>query len=146
MRFDLYTLTFETPHVTFYLWSPWRAAHLEHRLFDAIRNLTGSKVEEGADELRIQLSDPKACRLAVQAVARVLKGWQEEAERGSERRTWRWLLEADTDHDGYDHTGEPTSMWGFLRVSLERGGPGEPDKGEDIDLQGFGLQIPGTKE
>jgi hypothetical protein len=146
MRFDLYTLTFETPHVTFYLWSPWRAAHLEHRLFDAIRNLPGSKVEEGADELRIQLGDPKACRLAVQAVARVLKGWQEEAERGSERRTWRWLLEADTDHDGYDHTGEPTSMWGFLRVSLERGGPGEPDKGEDIDLQGFGLQIPGTKE
>ena len=85
MRFDLYTLTFETPHVTFYLWSPWRAAHLEHRLFDAIRNLAGSKVEEGPDELRIQLSDPKACRSAVQAVARVLKGWQEEAERGSER-------------------------------------------------------------
>jgi len=28
----------------------------------------------------------------------------------------------------------------------ESGGPGEPDKGEDIDLQGFGLQIPGTKE
>jgi hypothetical protein len=26
-------------------------------------------------------------------------------------------------------------------VSLERGGPGEADKGEDVDLQGFGLRI-----
>jgi hypothetical protein len=146
MRFNLYGLTFETPHVTFYLWSPWRSAHLEHRLFDAVRQLPHAKVEEGPDELRIQIADPKTSRAAVQAVARVLKGWQEEAERGSERRTWRWLLEADTDHDGYDHTGESASMWGFLRVSLERGGPGEPDKGEDIDLQGFGLQIAGTKE
>jgi hypothetical protein len=146
MRFDLYGLTFETPHVTFYLWSPWRAAHLEHRLFDAIRHLPNTKVEDGPDELRIQITDPKTSRAAVQAVARVLKGWQEEAERGSERRTWRWLLEADTDDNGYDHTGEATSMWGFLRVSLERGGPGEPDKGEDIDLQGFGLQIAGAKE
>jgi len=146
MRFDLYGLTFETPHVTFYLWSPWRAAHLEHRLFDAIRNLPNAKVEDGPDELRIQVTDPKTNRAALQAVARVLKGWQEEAERGSERRTGRWLLEADTDDNGYDHTGETTSMWGFLRVSLERGGPGEPDKGEDIDLQGFGLQIAGQKE
>ena len=146
MRFELYSLAFETPHVTYYLWSPWRAAHLEHRLFDAIRNLPGTKVEDGPDELRIQITDPKTSRTAVQAVARVLKGWQEEAERGTERRTWRWLLEADTDTDGYDHTGEPTAMWGFLRVSLERGGPGEPDKGEDIDLQGFGIQIAGVKE
>ncbi len=123
-----------------------RAAHLEHRLFDAIRHLPNVQVEEGPDELRIQITDPKTSRAAVQAVARVLKGWQEEAERGSERRTWRWLLEADTDHNGYDHTGERTSMWGFLRVSLERGGPGEPDKGEDIDLQGFGVQIAGETE
>ena len=34
----------------------------------------------------------------------MLKGWQEEAETGSEKRTWRWLLEGDTDADGYDHT------------------------------------------
>jgi hypothetical protein len=146
MRFDLYGLTFETPHVTFYLWSPWRSAHLEHRLFDAVRQLPNTKLEEGPDELRVRITDPKASRAAIQAVARVLKGWQEEAERGSERRTWRWLLEADSDPDGYDHTGESASMWGFLRVSLERGGPGDPDKGEDIDLQGFGLQIAGTRD
>ena len=77
----------------------------------------------------------------MQAVSRVLKGWQEEAELGGERRSWRWLLEADTDADGYDHTGEQTSLWGFLRVSVDRGGPGEPDKGEDIDLEGFGMRI-----
>src|SRR5689334_13917634 len=143
MRFDFYGLVFETPRVTFYLWSPWRAAALEHRLFEAVRTLPRIAIEEGADELRLYVSDPKTCRSALQAVARVLKGWQEEADPGSERRSWRWLLEADTDADGYDHTGEPVSLWGFLRVSLERGGPGEPDKGEDVDLEGFGLQIHG---
>ncbi len=141
MRFDFYGLAFETPRVTFYLWSPWRSSALEHRLFEAVRGLPRTQAEEGPDEVRVHLEDPKACRSALQAVARVLKGWQEEADPGSERRSWRWLLEADTDPDGYDHTGEPTSLWGFLRVSLERGGVGEQEKGEDIDLDGFGLQI-----
>ncbi len=143
MRVEFYGLLFETPRVTFYLWSPWRAAALEHRLFDAIRTLPRVVAEAGPDELRLHVGDPKTCRAALQAVARVLKGWQEEADPGSERRSWRWLLEGDTDADGYDHTGEPVSLWGFLRVSLERGGPGEPDKGEDIDLEGFGLQVQG---
>ncbi len=141
MRIDFYNLLFETPHVTFHLWSPWRAAELEHRLFQAIRSLPRTGSEVGPDEWRVHVEDPKTCRAALQAVARVLKGWQEEADPGSERRTWRWLLEADTDADGYDHNGEPLSLWGFLRISLERGGPGDPDKGEDVDLQGFGLRI-----
>jgi hypothetical protein len=143
MRVDLYGVVFETPRVTFYLWSPWRSAALEHRLFEAVRTLPRVVREEGPDELRLHINDPKTCRLALQAIARVLKGWQEEADPGSERRSWRWLLEADTDADGYDHTGEPVSLWGFLRVSLERGGLGEPEKGEDVDLEGFGLQIQG---
>src|SRR5713226_8289409 len=141
MRIDFYNLVFETPHVTFHLWSPWRAAELEHRLFQAIRALPRTENDVGPDEWRIHVADPKTCRGALQAVARVLKGWQEEADPGSERRTWRWLLEADTDADGYDHTGEPVSLWAFLRLGLERGGPGDPEKGEDIDLQGFGLRI-----
>ena len=141
MRVDFYGLVLETPRVTFYLWSPWRAAVLEHRLFESIRTLPRVLFEEGLDELRLHLNDPKTCRMAIQAVARVLKGWQEEADPGSERRSWRWLLEGDTDADGYDHTGEPVSLWGFLRVSLERGGPGEPNKGEDVDLEGFGCQV-----
>jgi hypothetical protein len=143
MRVDFYGLVLETPRVTVYLWSPWRAAALEHRLFEAIRALPKVALEESPDELRLQLDDPRTCKAALQAVARVLKGWQEEADTGSERRAWRWLLEGDTDVDGYDHTGEPVSLWGFLRLSLERGGPGEPDKGEDIDLEGFGVQVQG---
>lgn len=71
----------------------------------------------------------------------MLKGWQEEADPGTEKRSWHWLIEGDTNADGYDHTGEPFTLWGFLRISLDRGSPGEPDKGEDIDLQGFGLRI-----
>jgi hypothetical protein len=144
MRFEFYGLAFDTPRVTCYLWSPWRAAAIEHRLFEAIRTLPSARVEEGSDELRIALTDAKATRAALQAAERVLKGWQEEADPGSERRSWRWLLEADTDAHGYDHTGEPTALWGFLRLSLDRGGPGEPDKGEDIELEGFGLQIEGS--
>jgi hypothetical protein len=141
MRIEFCGLVFDTPSVTFHLWSPWRAAELEHRLFHAVRSLPRTEAEAGPDEWRIQIKDPKTWRTAVQAVARVLKGWQEEADPGSERRIWRWLLEGDSDADSYDHTGEPTTLWGFLRISLERGGPGDPDKGEDIDLQGFGVRI-----
>jgi hypothetical protein len=145
VRIDFYGLAFETPHITFHLWSPWRAAEIEHRLFQAVRALPRTQAESGPEEWRVHLSDPKTWRAALQAVARVLKGWQEEADPGSERRTWRWLLEGDTDADGYDHTGEPLSLWGFLRMGLERGGPGDPEKGEDIDLQGFGLRIWGER-
>jgi hypothetical protein len=145
MRVDFFGLTFETPQVTFHLWSPWRAAAIEHRLFDAVRKVARAEPEQHADELRIAVTDPKAWRAALQAVARVLKGWQEEADPGGERRSWRWLLEGDTNADGYDHTGEPFSVWGFLRISLDRGGAlGEPEKGEDIDLEGFSLRIWGA--
>ncbi len=142
MRFDFYGLAFETPHVVFHLWSPWRASHLEHRLFDALRLLPRADLEEGTDERQLAVSDPRSCRAALQALARVLKGWQEEAETGTEHRTWRWLMEGDTDEDGYDHNGEPSSLWCFLRLSLERGVPGEMEKAEDIDLDSFGLEIP----
>jgi hypothetical protein len=143
MRVAFYGLAFDTPRVTFYLWSPWRSTAIEHKLFDAIRNLPGARVEEGPDELRIHLTEPKPVRAAIQAVERVLKGWQEDADPGSEKRSWRWLLEADTDAHGYDHAGEPTALWGFLRLALDRGGLGEPEKGEDVELEGFGLQIAG---
>jgi hypothetical protein len=145
MRVDFYGLAFETPRVTISLWSPWRATALEHRLFDVVQKLPGVEVEQQADERRVQITNPKTWRLALQALARVLKGWQEEADPGGERRIWRWLLEADTDADGYDHNGEEVGLWGFLRVSIERGGPGERDKGEDLDLEDFGLRIAADK-
>jgi hypothetical protein len=141
MRVDLYGLAFEAPRVTFYLWSPWRASALEHRLFEAVKNVPRVEGEKGPDEWRLNVSDPKAWRSAVQAVARVLKGWQEEADPGSERRGWRWLIEGDADAHGYDSAGEAASVWLLVRVSLDRGGPGEPEKGEDIDLEGFGARV-----
>jgi hypothetical protein len=142
MRIDFHGLAFETPRVTFYLWSPWRASALEHRLFEAIRQLPQAETEEGPDEVRVHLTDPKQWKAALHATARVLKGWQEEIGLGSgEKRSWRWMLEGDADVDGYDHAGEPTTLWGFLRVALDRGGPGEEEKGEDIDLYGFGWRV-----
>lgn len=141
MRFEFYGLSFETPRLTFYLWSPWRATALEHRLFEAIRALARVEAETAADEFRLEITDSKTSQAALKAVARVLMGWQEDADPGSERRSWRWLLEGDTDSHGYDHTGEPFALWGFLRVSLERGGPGEIEKAEDIDLEGFGFMV-----
>jgi hypothetical protein len=145
MHFDFYGLTFETPRVTFFLWSPWRATALEHRVFEAVRALPRVEVEQAPDEVRVHITDPKTCRQALQAVARVLMGWQEDADPGTERRSWRWLMEGDSDHNGYDHTGELISLWGFLRLSIDRGGPGEPEKGEDIDLEGFGFQVQAAK-
>ena len=146
MRIEFYGLMFETPQVSFHLWSPWRATALEHRLFEVVRSVAHSEVEMAPDEWRLEVGDPKTWKSALNGLARVLKGWQEEADPGSERRTWRWLLEGDTDEAGYDHNGEPTSLWCFLRVGLERGGPGEPEKGEDVDLDGFGLEVTGESE
>ena len=73
---------------------------------------------------------------------RVLKGWQEEAsDAGTDRRSWRWMVEADSDAHGYDHAGEKACIWAFLRLSLDRGNPSEPERGEDIDLNGFGFRV-----
>ncbi len=144
MRLDFYGLSFHTPSLTFYLFSPWRASALEHRAFDAVKNLPDVRFEKQADEWRVLLTDSKTARAAFTAVERVLKGWQEDAEPGSERRAWRWVLEADTDTNGYDHLGERASLWGFLRVGIERGGPSDTDeRAEEVDLDWFGFQIHG---
>ena len=141
MQLEFYGLAFETPQVTFHLWSPWRAAALEHRLFEAVRGLPKAESEKDADEWRVLITDPKTWRQALHALTRVLKGWQEEADPGSERRSWRWLVEGDTDAHGYDHTGEVASVWLLVRVSLDRGAPGEPEKGEDVDLEDFSVRL-----
>ncbi len=146
MRIDLYGLGFDTPVVHFYLWSPWRASLLETRLFEAVVKAAGAAAEKRPDEIRVAAPDPKTWRHAVQAVARVMKGWQEEADPGNEKRSWCWLLEADTDADGYDHYNERANFWGFLRVSVDRGNPGEIEKGEDFDLESFGFSVGGVHE
>lgn len=141
MRIEMYGLVFDSPGVTFYLWTPWRASYLEHRLFDALSHCSNVEIEKMPDEIRLHIDEAKTWRSALQAIARVLKGWQEEAESGSERRAWRWMLEADTDFSGYDYAGERASIWGFLRLHLDRSNPAEGDKIEDIDLNDFGFRI-----
>jgi hypothetical protein len=148
MRVDLFGLTMDAPGVTFYLWSPWRCSAIEHKLFESLRAIPNTTLEAEADELRIHVIEPKGWKAAVQNLSRVLKGWQEEASDGGkeERRAWRWLLEADVDGAGYDMAGERASFWAYLRLSLDRGGPGEAEKGEDIDFNGFGVQVWGQRE
>jgi len=144
MRVELYGLCFETPAVIFHLWSPWRCSSLEHRLFDAIKTIPGTQFETMPDELRVHLDSVANWKQAVQNLARVLKGWQEEAtEAGTERRSWRWLLESDVDSNGYDMHGEKAAFWAYVRLSLERGGPSETEKAEDLDMSGFGICIAG---
>jgi len=146
MRVEFYGLVFETPLLTFHLFTPWRCAALEHRLFEAVSGLPRCEIEKWPDEWRIRVTDPKVGRAALQAVERVLKGWQEEADPGSERRSWQWLLEGDTNADGYDHSGEPLSLWGLVRASIERGGPADGERGEDVDMEGFCLRIWGEEK
>jgi hypothetical protein len=142
MRIEFYGLVFEAPRVTCYLWSPWRASALEHRLFEVVQKLPGVMLEEEPGELRAHLTEAKMVKSALHSVCRVLKGWQEEAaDAGRERRSWRWLLEGDTDDHGYDHAGEPACLWAFLRLALDRNGLEENEKAEDVDLNGFGLRV-----
>ena len=141
MRVDLYGLAFETPRVSFHLWSPWRASQPGAPPVRGRQDVPRIELEKEPDEWRLLVADPKTWRAAVQAVTRVLKGWQEEADPGSERRTLRWLVEGDTDSHGYDHTGEAASVWLLVRVSLDRGAAGEPEKGEDVDLEDFSVRL-----
>ena len=57
MRVDFYGLVFETPKVTVYLWSPWRASALEHRLFEAVHGLPGLRTVQEADEMHVEITD-----------------------------------------------------------------------------------------
>src|SRR5262249_52413045 len=64
MRVEFYGLTFESPQVTFHLWSPWRASALEHRLFEAIRVLPRVENEDEPDEWRLHVRDSKTWKAA----------------------------------------------------------------------------------
>ena len=98
-----------------HLWSPWRATAVEHRLFEVVAKTLKEPPEQFPDGMQMVINDPKTWRNALQAVSRVLKGWQEDAEPGNgERRSWRWMIEANTDGNGYDHAGETACTWAFF--------------------------------
>jgi hypothetical protein len=137
-------MTFITKGITFYLWSPWRCMAIEHRLFEAIRLLPGTEFTQTPDELSIEIKTDKVWKLAREAVERTLKGWQEEAtDSGTDRRSWYWLIESDTDANGYDHNGEAAHIWCFVRLMIESGSDinGEGGKVDMIDLEGFGFRV-----
>ena len=148
MKVDLFGLAMEAPGVTFYLWSPWRCSASNTSSSNRCAAFPARLLEATADELRIQITEQKAWKAAMQNLSRVLKGWQEEGSDvgKEERRSWRWLIEADVDGAGYDMAGERASFWAYVRLSLERGGPGEAEKGEDLDLNGFGVEVWGKRE
>lgn len=142
MRVDVFGLQFECGGTTLHLWSPWRCSQLEHKLFEAVKTLPDAELESAPDEIQLHITDNKSWKSAAQSLSRVLKGWQEEAsDTGGERRSWRWLIEADIDANGYDLNGEKSVIWIYARLSIERGGPGESEKGEDLDLNGFGISL-----
>lgn len=142
MQIDFYGLRFEASKITCYLWAPWRASALEHRLFNEVKQLPGVHLEQQHDELRVQLNDEDLLKQALLNMSRLLKGWQEEvAGVGKERRSYRWLIEGDTDEHGYDHTGELACIWIYLRAGLERGDFDDAEPTEWIDMHGFGLRL-----
>jgi hypothetical protein len=55
MQIELFTFRFEAARITCYLWSPWRAAALEHRLFNEVKQLPGVHLEQTPEELRVQI-------------------------------------------------------------------------------------------
>jgi hypothetical protein len=142
MRVDLFGLSMEAPGATIYLWSPWRCSLIEHKLFESLKGIPNAKFEIEPDEGRFHISETKTWKVVNERMTRVLKGWQEEgSDAGAERRSWRWLIEADVDQNGFDHKGEKTAFWCFLKLMVDRGGPGEEEKFEDFDLEGFGVCV-----
>ncbi len=142
MQINFYGFQFEAARITCYLWSPWRAAAIEHRLFNEIKQLPGVEVESTPEELRIQIADVKTWHLAQVNLSRLLKGWQEEAaSAGKERRLYRWLFEGDTDEHGYDHANDIACLWIYLRAGIDRGEFEADEPSEWIDLHGFGLRF-----
>ncbi|MEZ6138929.1 MAG: hypothetical protein R3B84_00015 [Zavarzinella sp.] len=146
MKLKLYGISIEAERVTYSLLSPWRASMLEHRLFDSIRAISNVKYEEADAELLLHISAEKPAHESLLMIERIMKGWQEDgSSTKQERRLWHWSLEAEVDARGNDTSGDPTSIWGFLDVSVERFQASEQDKLDEVDLACFSMRIwPGT--
>jgi hypothetical protein len=144
MRLDFFGLGFEVAGASFSLLSPWRAPVLANRCFKAVQEVPGLETTEGSDELQVKVTNPRTWQAALDAVTRVLKAWQEDAELGDERRSWRWVLRGDGPTHSEKAAGEAVILIGELRLIVERGAL--EDEGMDdevIDLDGFEFRIDG---
>ena len=74
MQIDFYGLQFEAARVTCYLWAPWRASALEHRLFNEVKQLPTVHLEQQHEEMRVQITDAKLWKQAMHNMSRMLKG------------------------------------------------------------------------
>jgi hypothetical protein len=149
MQISLYGIHLIAPQVVFHLGTPWRCMAMEHRLFDAVRQIPDTEFEQTQTELTVTLTQQPQWEQARKTIERILKGWQEEAsDAGNERRSWFWLLESDTDSHGYDHNGDDAMIYCYLRLMTEAGGDinDESAKTDMIDLQGFGFRLPRNVE
>lgn len=142
MRIQIFGLTFETPRVQFLLHDPWRATSLEHRIFENVRKAIKVTPDEDPEGLRITLDDQKLWKPAIQGVIRTLKAWQEEASPViGEQRMWCFVVEGNVTSTGYDIHGNQACIHVYVRLGVVRGGPADGEKGEEIDLDGFNIQI-----
>lgn len=141
MHISFYGLRLQVERISVALWSPWRSSKLEHRLFDSVRKLPNVRPEPARDEEVLVISDELTWEAALQGMIRILKGWQEDAAPGSEKRHWRWFVEGDSDAYGYDHGNEPFTLWVYLRLLVEQGMPSEDYKVEEIELGGLNIRF-----
>ncbi len=140
MRVNFYGLKLEVAKISCFLKPPWRASILETRLFDAVSQLPNIINECEEERLLIHFQDEACWGKANEAMVRVLKGWQEDADTAYERRRWRWVINGDTDLYGYDITGDRMTLWAYLEVTIDRADM-EQDEKEEYDLETFGLRF-----
>ncbi|MGF1578218.1 MAG: hypothetical protein ACFCD0_02520 [Gemmataceae bacterium] len=141
MRVELLGLAIETPKVSVSLWSSWKASQLETKVFNSIGQVPDLEKLERDDEMRLSFRTEQQWQAVMDRVVRVMKGWQEEAAGRNEKRLWGWMIDGDRDAYGYDPMGEAACLWGWFRLFLERGDPGEFDKSEQVELQSLSFRF-----
>jgi len=142
MKVNISGVCIETRKIVVYLKSPWRANALEHKLFEAARQIPEVQVEESQAEYKIVLKNIEKFQTLLESCTRILKGWQEDADLGTERRFWCWLFEGDADASGYDHNGNPASIWIFVRAIIEHAEHSmDAPKVEHVDLESFNFEL-----
>lgn len=141
MEITFYQFCITTQKIAIHLYSCWRASQLEHKLFDSARTIVGKEPDRKDDSLVLTITAESTWNQLFQNWVRILKGWEEDAVPGDERRRWRWVIEGDTDHYGYNHNGDNFALWVFLRTSIEHGEANAAESIDEFDLDALGIQL-----